>query len=333
MADQNSFKALLLRQDEEKKTVATIEQLSVDDLPDEDVRVAVEYSSLNYKDGMAVTGTGKIVLQWPMVPGIDLAGTVLESRSDAYKAGDKVVLTGWSVGEKYWGGYAQQQKLKADWLVPLPAGLTTQQAMAIGTAGLTAMLCVMALEEGGVTPESGPIVVTGAAGGVGSVAVSILAKLGYQVSAVTGRESTHEYLRELGASEILSREEMAAKPRPLEKQRWAGAVDTVGGEMLARVLAEADYSGVVAACGLAGDFRLPSTVMPFILRNVRLQGVDSVMCPLARRTEAWQRLAKDLPMEHLEQLTQVVSLEEVPEQAANIMKGQVQGRVVVDLNR
>ena len=333
MADQNSFKALLLRQDEEKKTVATIERLSVDDLPDEDVRVAVEYSSLNYKDGMAVTGTGKIVLQWPMVPGIDLAGTVLESRSDAYKAGDKVVLTGWSVGEKYWGGYAQQQKLKADWLVPLPAGLTTQQAMAIGTAGLTAMLCVMALEEGGVTPESGPIVVTGAAGGVGSVAVSILAKLGYQVSAVTGRESTHEYLRELGASEILSREEMAAKPRPLEKQRWAGAVDTVGGEMLARVLAEADYSGVVAACGLAGDFRLPSTVMPFILRNVRLQGVDSVMCPLARRTEAWQRLAKDLPMEHLEQLTQVVSLEEVPEQAANIMKGQVQGRVVVDLNR
>ncbi len=332
MAAQDTFNALLLRQDDDKKTQATLETLTVADLPDEDVRVAVEYSSLNYKDGMAVTGTGKIVLQWPMVPGIDLAGTVLESRSDAYKTGDKVVLTGWSVGEKYWGGYSQQQKLKADWLVPLPAGLNTQQAMAIGTAGLTAMLCVMALEEGGVTPESGPVVVTGAAGGVGSVAVSILAKLGYQVAAVTGRESTHDYLRSLGASEILSREEMAAKPRPLEKQRWAGAVDTVGGEMLARVLAEADYSAVVAACGLAGDFRLPTSVMPFILRNVRLQGVDSVMCPLARRTEAWNRLAKDLPMAQLEQVMQVVSLEQVPEQAAKIMQGQVQGRVVVDLN-
>lgn len=332
MAAQDTFKALLLRQDDDKKTQTTLETLTVADLPDEDVRVAVEYSSLNYKDGMAVTGTGKIVLQWPMVPGIDLAGTVLESRSDAYKAGDKVVLTGWSVGEKYWGGYSQQQKLKADWLVPLPAGLTTQQAMAVGTAGLTAMLCVMALEEGGITPESGPVVVTGAAGGVGSVAVAILAKLGYQVAAVTGRESTHDYLRALGASEILSREEMAAKPRPLEKQRWAGAVDTVGGEMLARVLAEADYSGVVAACGLAGDFRLPTSVMPFILRNVRLQGVDSVMCPLARRTEAWNRLAQDLPMAQLEQVMQVVSLDEVPAQAAKIMQGQVQGRVVVDLN-
>lgn len=332
MAAQDTFKALLLRQDDDKKTQATLETLTVADLPDEDVRVAVEYSSLNYKDGMAVTGTGKIVLQWPMVPGIDLAGTVLESRSDAYKAGDKVVLTGWSVGEKYWGGYSQQQKLKADWLVPLPAGLTTQQAMAVGTAGLTAMLCVMALEEGGITPEAGPVVVTGAAGGVGSVAVAILAKLGYQVAAVTGRESTHDYLRALGASEILSRDEMAAKPRPLEKQRWAGAVDTVGGEMLARVLAEADYSGVVAACGLAGDFRLPTSVMPFILRNVRLQGVDSVMCPLARRSEAWSRLAHDLPMAQLEQVMQVVSLDEVPAQAAKIMQGQVQGRVVVDLN-
>lgn len=332
MSTQDNFNALVLRQDDEKKTVATLETLSIADLPDEDVRVAVEYSSLNYKDGMAVTGTGKIVLQWPMVPGIDLAGTVIESRNDAYKAGDRVVMTGWSVGEKYWGGYSQQQKLKADWLVPLPAGLSTQQSMAIGTAGLTAMLCVMALEEGGITPESGPVVVTGAAGGVGSVAVAILAKLGYQVSAVTGRESTHDYLRSLGASEILSREEMAAKPRPLEKQRWAGAVDTVGGEMLARVLSETDYSGTVAACGLAGDFRLPTSVMPFILRNVRLQGVDSVMCPVPRRTEAWNRLAQDLPMEQLEQVMQVVSLADVPEQAAKIMQGQVQGRVVVDLN-
>jgi acrylyl-CoA reductase (NADPH) len=327
-----TFKALVLEQDADKKTVAAIRQLSVSDLPDEDVLVNVDYSSLNYKDGMAVTGTGKIVLTWPMVPGIDLAGTVVESASDAYKAGDKVVLTGWSVGEKYWGGYSQMQRVKSDWLVPLPDGITTQQAMAIGTAGLTAMLCVMALQDGGITPESGRIVVTGAAGGVGSVAVALLAKAGYQVTAVSGRESTHDYLRELGATEILSREEMSEKARPLERQRWAGAVDTVGGEMLARVLAEADYSGVVAACGLAGSFKLPTTVMPFILRNVRLQGVDSVMCPFERRTQAWQRLAAELPAEMLDNIGQLVSLEQVEEKAQAIMQGQIQGRVIVDLN-
>ncbi|MBY4675595.1 acrylyl-CoA reductase (NADPH) [Marinobacterium arenosum] len=328
---QQTFKALLLRQDEQNQTQAAIEQLTLADLPDEEVLVAVDYSSLNYKDGLAVTGTGKIVLNWPMVPGIDLTGSVLESANPEFKAGDKVVLTGWSVGEKYWGGYSQRQRLKADWLVPLPEGLDGRQAMAIGTAGLTAMLCVMALEEGGVRPDSGPVVVTGAAGGVGSVAVALLARLGYQVAAVTGRESTHAYLRELGAGEILSREEMAAKPRPLEKQRWAGAIDTVGGEMLARLLAETNYGGTVAACGLAGDFRLPSTVMPFILRNVRLQGVDSVLCPKPRRIEAWNRLAKQLPLAMLEQITQVVPLEQVPQQARQIIDGQVQGRVVVDL--
>ena len=325
------FKALLLRQDDNGKTVAAIESLTLADLPSEEVLVKVDYSSLNYKDGMAVTGTGKIVLNWPMVPGIDLVGTVVDGGNSDYQAGDAVVLTGWSVGEKYWGGYSQYQRVRPEWLVPLPEGISSIQSMAIGTAGLTAMLCVMALEEGGVKPDSGTVVVSGAAGGVGSVAVAILAKLGYEVAAITGRESTHDYLRKLGASQILSRDEMAERSRPLERSRWAGAVDTVGGDMLGRLLAEADYSGTVAACGLAGDFKLPTTVMPFILRNVRLQGVDSVMCPLERRIEAWNRLAQDLPSSILESINHRVSLEQVQEQAAAIMAGQVQGRVVVDL--
>ena len=327
----DTFKALVLEQ-EDGKTVAGIRQLNLSDLPDEDVLVKVDYSSLNYKDGMAVTGTGKIVLNWPMVPGIDMAGTVVESASDSYTAGDKVVLTGWSVGEKYWGGYSQMQRVKSDWLVPLPDGISAQQAMAIGTAGLTAMLCVMAIEDGDITKDAGKVIVTGAAGGVGSVAVALLAKAGYEVTAVSGRESTHDYLRALGASEILSREEMSEKSRPLERSRWVGAVDTVGGEMLARILAEMDYSGVVAACGLAGSYKLPTTVMPFILRNVRLQGVDSVMCPFERRTQAWQRLASDLPKDMLDNIGQLVSLEQVEEKAQAIMQGQIQGRVVVDLN-
>lgn len=330
---QDTFNAMLLRQDDEKKTLASVESLSLTDLPDEEILVAVDYSSLNYKDGLAVTGKGRIVLQWPMVPGIDLAGTVVESKNPAYSEGDKVVLTGWSVGEKYWGGYSQRQRVAAKWLAPLPEGLDSQQAMTIGTAGLTAMLCVMALEDGGVAPEQGPILVTGAAGGVGSVAVALLAKLGYQVSAVTGRESTHDYLKELGASEILSREDMAEKSRPLEKQRWAGAIDTVGGEILGRVLAETNYSGTVAACGLAADFRLPTTVMPFILRNVRLQGVDSVMCPVERRTQAWQRLAQDLPASMLNAMGEVIGLDQVAEYADKIVNGQVKGRVVVDPNQ
>ncbi len=325
------FKALVLRQDDAGKTCSAIEQLSISDLPDEQVLVKVEYSSLNYKDGLAVSGVGKIVLNWPMVPGIDLVGTVVDGGSSDYKAGDQVVLTGWSVGEKYWGGYSQFQRVRPEWLVPLPAQMTSLQSMAIGTAGLTAMLCVMALEEGGVKPESGTVVVSGAAGGVGSVAVALLAKLGYRVAAITGRESTHDYLRQLGATEILSREEMAARSRPLEKSRWAGAVDTVGGEMLARLLAECDYSGTVAACGLAGDYKLPSTVMPFILRNVRLQGVDSVMCPVERRTEAWNRLALQMPQQLMDSINSVVTLEQIPQLAEDIIKGQVQGRTVVDL--
>ncbi|WP_207061292.1 MDR family oxidoreductase [Motiliproteus sp. SC1-56] len=325
------FKALVLRQDEDGKTQSAIEQLTTADLPEEEVLVKVEYSSLNYKDGMALTGTGKIVLTWPMVPGIDLAGTVVDGGDSQYKAGDPVVLTGWSVGEKYWGGYSQMQRVRPEWLVPLPEGLTTQQAMAVGTAGLTAMLCVMALEEGGVTPDKGPVVVSGAAGGVGSTAVALLAQRGFEVAAITGRDSTHDYLRQLGATQLLSREEMAARPRPLEKSRWAGAVDTVGGEMLARLLAECHYNGTVAACGLAGDFKLPATVMPFILRNVRLQGVDSVMCPLERRTRAWQRIAEEFPQDLLNAINQVATLEELPELGQQIVRGQVRGRVVVDL--
>ena len=325
------FKALVLNQDE-GKTTSAIEQLAMSDLPEEDVLIKVDYSSLNYKDGLAVTGKGKIIRNFPMVPGIDLVGTVEDSADARYSKGDKVVLTGWGVGEMYWGGYSQYSRLKADWLVPLPEGMDPVRTMQIGTAGLTAMLCVMALEEGGVTPESGPIVVSGAAGGVGSVAVAILAGLGYQVAAITGRAETEGYLRGLGASEILSRDEMAQPPRPLEKQRWAGAIDTAGDTILARMIAETNYSGVVAACGLAASFKLPSTVMPFILRNVRLQGVDSVSCPYERRNMAWQRLLTQLPENALGEIAQIIALDNVPEYAEKITNGQVKGRVVIDLN-
>lgn len=326
------FNALVLEQ-EEGKTLSAVKQLELTDLPDEDVLVEVTYSSLNYKDGLAITGTGKIVHSFPMVPGIDLAGVVKESRSPDYQVGDQVIMTGWSVGERYWGGYSQYARLKPEWLVKMPEGMDAKMAMEIGTAGLTSMLCVMALEEGGVTPESGPVVVTGAAGGVGSVAVAILSKLGYEVAAVTGRESTHEYLRGLGAKELLSREEMAAAPRPLEKQRWGGAIDTVGDTMLARVIAETDYRGTVAACGLAGGYKLPTTVMPFILRGVRLQGVDSVMCPVDIRTQAWKRLLTDLPEGALGDIATVIGLSDLPQAAADIVAGKVRGRTLVDPNK
>lgn len=326
------FNALVLEQ-EEGKTLSAVKQLELTDLPDEDVLVEVTYSSLNYKDGLAITGTGKIVHSFPMVPGIDLAGVVKESRSPDYQVGDQVIMTGWSVGERYWGGYSQYARLKPEWLVKMPEGMDAKTAMEIGTAGLTSMLCVMALEEGGITPDKGPIVVTGAACGVGSVAVAILNKLGYDVAAVTGRESTHDYLRGLGAKELLSREEMAAAPRPLEKQRWAGAIDTVGDTMLARVIAETDYRGTVAACGLAGGYKLPTTVMPFILRGVRLQGVDSVMCPVDIRTQAWNRLLTDLPEGALGEIASVVGLAELPQAAADIVAGKVRGRTLVDPNK
>ena len=327
----DTFKALVLTQ-EDGKTVSTIQQLCNDDLPEGDVLLAVDYSSLNYKDGLAITGKGKIVRQWPLVPGIDLAGSVLESSSADYQAGDRVVLTGWSVGEKYWGGYSQRQRVQSKWLVPLPDGLDSKQAMAIGTAGFTAMLCVMTLEEAGVTPDKGTVLVTGASGGVGSVAVAILAKLGYTVAAVSAKPDADDFLRGLGASEIRTREEMSEKPRALEGQRWAGAVDVVGTTTLARVLAEMNYGGCVAACGLAGGADLPTTVMPFILRNVSLRGVDSVMCPVERRKVAWQRLVNDLPAKALSEIGQVASLEQLPDLAEKITTGGVRGRVIVDLN-
>jgi acrylyl-CoA reductase (NADPH) len=329
MAD--TFKALILTQ-EDGKTVSSIRELSEADLPDGDVLLAVEYSSLNYKDGLAITGKGKIVRQWPLVPGIDLAGSVLKSDSPDFEPGDKVVLTGWGVGEKYWGGYSQRQRVQSQWLVPLPAGLDTRQAMAIGTAGFTAMLCVMTLEEAGITPDSGTVLVTGATGGVGSVAVAILAKLGYKVAAVSGKAEAADYLRGLGAGEILTRDEMSRPPRPLEGQRWAGAVDTVGSTMLARVLAETSYNGCVAACGLAGGTDLPTTVMPFILRNVSLRGVDSVATPLERRRQAWQRLVDDLPSAALGDIGRVAALEELPELAEQITRGAIRGRVIIDPN-
>ena len=325
------FNALVLTQ-VAGKTQAHIQALTTDDLPAGDVLIAVDYSSLNYKDGLAVTGTGKIIRDFPMVPGIDLAGSVLESNDTRYKVGDQVIVTGWGVGERYWGGYAQQARVKADWLVPLPNGLSTQQAMIIGTAGLTAMLCVMALQDGGVQPDAGKVVVTGAAGGVGSITVLLLAQLGYHVVAVTGRPDTHAYLSSLGAKEFLTRDAMLQAARPLENQQWIGAVDVVGGSILSRVLAEMQYNGTVAACGLANSFKLDTTVMPFILRNVRLQGVDSVSCPFTRRQQAWQRLAAELPVSAYTELSQVIGLAAVPDAAQAIIEGKIQGRVLVDPN-
>lgn len=325
------FNALLLDQTD-GKTTAAIRQLEVADLPAGEVLVDVAYSSLNYKDGLAVTGTGKIIRSFPMVPGIDFAGTVVESASDRFQPGDAVILTGWGVGERFWGGYAQKARVKSDWLVAMPAGLDAHKAMTIGTAGLTAMLCVMTLEEAGVQPSSGKVLVTGAAGGVGSVAVQLLAQRGYHVVAVTGRPETHEFLGKLGAKEFIARETMLQPARPLESQCWAGAVDVVGGSILARVLAEMDYGGAVAACGLANSHELHTTVMPFILRNVSLRGVDSVSCPLSRRTQAWEHLAAELPESAYADLGKVIALTDVPQAARDIVAGKVQGRILVDPN-
>ncbi len=325
------FSALVLTE-VEGKTQVNIEHLTDAELPEGDVMLEVEYSSLNYKDALAVTGKGKIVRKWPMVPGVDIAGTVLASDSDDYRPGDKVVLTGWSVGERFWGGYSQRQRVRSDWLVPMPAGLDSRRAMAIGTAGFTAMLCVMALEDGGITPDKGTVLVTGASGGVGSVAVAILNRLGYSVAALTHNPDKHGFVRELGASEIVDGPVWSEKPRPLEKQRWAGAIDVVGCGVLARVLAEVHYQGAVAACGLAGGADLPTTVMPFILRGVRLQGVDSVMCPLARREWAWQRLVTELPVSALDRIgSREVTLAGVPQAAADLLDDKVTGRVLVNL--
>ncbi len=329
------FNALLVEKDEETgKASASIRQISVDDLPHGEVTVAVEYSTVNYKDGLCMSANGGgLVRNYPHVPGIDYAGTVEVSKDSRYKPGDKVVLTGWRVGEAHWGGYSQKSNALADWLVPLPDGLDTRQAMAVGTAGFTAMLAVMALEDQGLTPDRGPVLVTGAAGGVGSVATAILANLGYEVAAVTGRAETAEYLKSLGATTIVPREELnETTKRPLESETWAGCVDAVGGAMLARVLGQMKYGCSVAAVGLAGGAALPATVIPFLLRGVNLLGIDSVMQPYENRVRAWQRIATDLPMDKLEAMIQPATLGDLPQLGADILQGQVKGRVVVDVN-
>jgi len=326
------FNALVVNRDEESgKTSAAVTELSLDDLPEAEVTVAVEYSTVNYKDGLCIGPGAGLVRKYPHVPGIDFAGTVETSHDDRYKPGDKVVLTGWRVGEAHWGGYSQKVRVRADWLVPLPGGLDTRQAMAVGTAGFTAMLAVMALEDHGI--KAGPVLVTGAAGGVGSVATAILANLGYKVAAVTGRPETADYLASLGATQIVTREEInETVKRPLEGEIWGGCVDAVGGAMLARVLGQMEYGASVAAVGLAGGAALPATVIPFLLRGVNLLGIDSVMQPYDNRLRAWQRVAADLPMDKLEAMIRPATLSDLPRLGADILEGQVKGRVVVDVN-
>jgi acrylyl-CoA reductase (NADPH) len=326
------FKALVV-DNASGSIAAAVRDLDESSLPDGDVTVAVDYSTVNYKDGLVVTGAGGLVRNYPHVPGIDFAGTVLQSAHPQYKSGDAVLLTGWRVGEVRWGGLAQKARVKGEWLVPLPAGMTARQAMAIGTAGFTAMLAVMALESQGLAPGAGEVLVTGAAGGVGSVAVAILAHRGHQVVASTGRAETHDYLKSLGAHTIIDRAPFADPPaRPLESERWAACVDSVGGNTLARVLAQTRYGGSVAAVGLAGGAKLDHTVIPFLLRGVNLLGIDSVMCPGPRRSAAWQRIARDLPMAKLDAMIVPANLADVPRLAADILKGHVRGRVVVNVN-
>lgn len=329
-----SFRALVMEQQAEGGAVAVLRDLDEAALPAGDVTVRVEYSTLNYKDGLCLSAKGGgLVRSYPHVPGIDFAGVVEASADARYAPGDRVVLTGWRVGEVHWGGYAQKARVKADWLVPLPAALTTRQAMAVGTAGFTAMLAVMALEDHGLTPAKGEVLVTGAAGGVGSVAVALLSALGYSVAAVTGRPETEGYLRDLGAARIIPRAELAETvKRPLESETWAGCIDAVGGPMLARVLGQMQHRASVASVGLAGGSSLPATVIPFLLRGVNLLGIDSVLSPFAERSRAWARIAAELPLAKLEAMVQEVGLADLPALGAAILAGGVQGRVVVDVN-
>ncbi len=328
-----SFQALLVEKNDDGKTSASVQQLDESRLPEGDVTIDVDYSTLNYKDGLCVGPGGGLVRNYPHIPGIDLAGTVAESSNKDYKQGDKVVLTGWRVGEAWWGGYSQKARVKGEWLVPLPEGISTQQAMAVGTAGFTAMLAVMALQDHGLEPDQGPVLVTGGAGGVGSVAVAILSNLGFEVAAVTGRPEAADYLRSLGATTIVDRSEInETVKRPLEAESWSGCVDAVGGDMLARVLGQMKYGASVAAVGLAGGAQLPATVIPFLLRGVNLLGIDSVMQPFDNRLRAWQRLTQSLPMEKLEAMVTPATLSDLPELGKQILKGQVRGRVVVDVN-
>jgi len=328
MAD--TFRALRIDKTDAGQTVAIVD-LTEADLMEGDVTVAVSHSTVNYKDGLAITGKAPVVRKFPLIPGIDFAGTVTASTHAGISVGDAVILNGWGVGESHDGGLAQRARVKGDWLVPMPPGIDAAHAMAIGTAGYTAMLCVMALEDEGVEPSSGEVLVTGAAGGVGSVAISILSKLGYTVVASTGRTSEEAFLKDLGAHAVIDRAEFGNPPKPLARSRWAGAVDVAGSTTLANVLSQMNYGGTVAACGLAQGMDLPSSVAPFILRGVRLIGVDSVMCPKPRRLEAWQRLARDLDLEKLDHLTTRIKLDDVETAARDILAGKIRGRLVVEL--
>lgn len=325
------FKGILINKTDTDYS-AKICDIDETNLPQGNVLVDVDYSTMNYKDALAITGAAPVVRKFPMVPGIDLVGTVMESTHSDFSTGSDVILNGWGVGEKHWGGLAQKARLEGDWLVPLPNGISKKQAMAIGTAGYTAMLCVMALEKNGVSSDKGDILVTGAAGGVGSVAVAVLSKLGYRVVALSGRMEESDYLKRLGAAEIIERSSMSEPGKPLAKERWAGVIDVVGSHVLANACASTQYGGTVAACGLAAGMDLPATVAPFILRSVTLAGVDSVMCPVEVRLEAWKRLAQDLDMEKLDQIIQEIPLEGVIDKANDFLQGQVRGRIVVSLN-
>ncbi|WP_040325982.1 MDR family oxidoreductase [Aurantimonas manganoxydans] len=327
-----TFRAIRVSRDEAKTQSVDIVEMSTDDLMDGDVDVAVEATTVNYKDGLAITGRGPVVRRWPLIPGIDLAGTVLRSTHAGWQGGDKVVLNGWGVGETHHGAFAGRARLNGDWLVPLPENFSAKDAMAIGTAGYTAMLSVMALEDAGLSPDAGPVVVTGASGGVGSVAVALLSKLGWTVIASTGRPAEAGWLRDLGATEIIDRAELAEPGRPLAKERWAGGVDAVGSHTLANVLAATKYGGVVTCCGLAQGMDLPASVAPFILRGVSLLGIDSVMAPKPRRLRAWKRLAEDLDPAKLRAIATDIDFDGIVDAAGKIIDGQIRGRVVVDMS-
>ena len=328
-----NFKALVVDKIDGSEVSVAVQSLSEAGLPAGNVTVAVDYSTLNYKDGLCMRADGGLVRNYPHVPGIDFAGVVEASDDSRYQPGDKVILTGWRVGEAHWGGFSQKARVNADWLVPLPEGLTTREAMAIGTAGFAAILAILALEDHGLKQDQGEVLVTGASGGVGSIATAILANLGYEVAAVTGRPETAGYLKSLGAGRIVAREEIETlSKRPLESETWAGCVDAVGGEMLARVIGQLKYGTSVAAVGLAGGAALPTSVIPFLLRGINLLGIDSVMRPFENRVRAWQRLAADLPLENLNAMIREVSLAEVPALGAQILEGRIKGRIVVDVN-
>ncbi|MFV0334431.1 MAG: MDR family oxidoreductase [Tropicimonas sp.] len=327
------MRALIVEKATGGDVTAAVQEIDEARLPEGEVTVAVEYSTVNYKDGLCMTGAGGLVKSYPHVPGIDFSGSVEASTDPRYKPGDKVVLTGWRVGELHWGGYAQKARVRADWLVPLPEGVSTRQAMAVGTAGLTSMLAVMALEAHGLTPEKGEVLVTGASGGVGSVAIAILSKLGYEAAAVTGRVEQSQYLANLGACKLISRDELAETVnRPLESERWAGCIDAVGGKMLARVLGQMKYGASVASIGLAGGAELPTTVIPFLLRGINLLGIDSVMQPYENRLEAWRRIGTDLPMDKLAGMSFEAGLDDLPKLGTDILKGKVRGRAVINVN-